>query len=281
VTPGDWFPNLVLAAPGYDSGAVGREVASSAAACAFLDLAVGWAARQGLKAMAVLYRPPGAGALAAALAASGFARAELTERNLLELPEGGFEGYLTRLPYKRRKEARREVRRLEAAGVRTGPAQLEACAGQVVALRAALVRRYGAYSDESAEAARLQALLRELGPKRLRLFTSRTGGEEVLAFSLWLDWGGSWHVVWFGQRYGHPAARNLYFDAAFYAPVRAAASEGVRRLDLGVAHVEAKRARGCRVVPVDGWFRSLAAGAAEAAMREAASLLAPAGAEGG
>src|SRR5204862_75838 len=54
---GRWFPNLVLAYPGYDARPAGPAACDPAAVDRFVGLAVDWARGRGLAAIGVLYCP--------------------------------------------------------------------------------------------------------------------------------------------------------------------------------------------------------------------------------
>lgn len=254
-----WTPNLVVMLPGYECVPVGPAAADPTLLGRLADAAVGYAARERLRAVAVLYTRPGS-PLAAVLADRGFLALPLSRTWDLEVPGDGAPGYLAALPRKRRAEATRELRQLEAAGVVLRQLEAaEAATGPVLrtltALRGQLVRRYRGRSDEAAERARLESLVHDVAGGEPHVFVAEAGGTTV-GFALFAAYGGEWHCLAVGYDYTDPRSRLAYFGTAFYAAIPAAAAAGVRRLGYGQGSAQAKRSRGCTGTPLTGWVHT-------------------------
>lgn len=258
-----WFPQLVVALPGHACVVVGQ----TAALDDVVGATVSWARARSLAAVAFIYTSRDDASLARALAHAGFARFALTHRCVLELPGSGFDDYLASLSHSVRKSARREMRTLERGGVRVRREGVRGSVNDMARLRCELLRRYGHDADEAAEARRLGALAERLD---VVAFCARSG-PDLLSYALFVAHGGSWWARATGTDHGRDGARFAHFATMFYAPIEHAYAARVRTIDYGVASLEAKRHRGCRLVPLDGWALALDRGLAGA-------LAAPSGA---
>ena len=247
-----WFPNLVMMFPGYECASVGKD-RSPAALHRLVRGVRGWAAQQGAALLAFLYLPPEE-PLREVLREQGFCRVPLTFRSELELPGGStFADYLARLPRRDRKEARREMRLLQAAGVRTVQRPLWACYERILRLRVLLTEKYGGYSSPDKERDRLTKLAAAYDFEDVLVLCAEDEQGDLLGFSLFLQEGDRWTAFWTGSDYTNPKSRYVYFDTLFYSAVPLALKRGVRTIQYGIGHWEGKAARGCRSVPVDGW----------------------------
>ncbi len=163
--------------------------------------------------------------------------------NLLELPDGDFAAYLDRFRSDARRLFQREMKQARAAGVR-----FEIASG-IAPLSERLAELYDAtYSKYGEEhfhhpAAFWSALERFVAPQAEALVAYH-GGDPV-GFSLLLHGQGD---LWFyrvGRSYeGEVGEAPVYFNLAFYEPVRRAVQLGARRIWLGSGAWEAKRRRG-------------------------------------
>jgi predicted N-acyltransferase len=257
--PARWYPSLVAMLPGYVCPVVGPAAGSDPPVAALVAEAVAHAEREGLRAVAFLFVRPEEAALRRALAGLGFLRipqAFTCELGLDEIGGEGFEGYLATLPKHRRTEIRRELRRLADAGVELRVRPPAEVAEDLVRLRTELVRTYRGEADAGAERARLEALTAEVPSSRLPVFTAERGG-EVLGLALFLTGPTDWHPIWTGMERRRPDARLTYFATAFYQPIRAALAARARVIHYGMGSWGAKRARGCRLVPLDAFVLPL------------------------
>ncbi|MFF4415458.1 GNAT family N-acetyltransferase [Streptosporangium sp. NPDC001559] len=253
------FPFLAIVQPGYDADVVSSGGPSPERVVDLLAAVTAWARDAGAVCAAVLYA---AGpALCSALSASpAWSRIPGTVRSVLDVPRGGFDEYVARLPKTSRQKVRWDLRDLARAGVRTAPAPADVPGAAEIRLRMNLVGKYGGYSTPETEWSRLERLTSLFPPERLRLFHSRSADEELLAFSLFIRYGEQWHVFWCGFDYENPACRRTYFDVMFYTPVRAAREEGVRTIDYGLGYERSKKWRGCHGARRDIWVTDLGEG---------------------
>ena len=255
-SPHRWQPSLVIMLPGYECAPVGPDAADPAAAAALVDGALRWAAAAGIPTVAALYTRPDAVALAGALADRGFVRLPLTPTWDLELPGAGFGDYLAGLPSKRRVEVRRELRRLDLAGVRIDQVDVEDVFDDLVRLRCQLAGKYrGGRTDPVAERAKLRGIVDEVAGGRPHVLLA-TAGATVLGFALFAAHRDTWHCLALGSDYNDPRSRLTYFGAAYYRAAELAYRHGVRTIGYGLGAWQAKRSRGCRPVPLAGWVHT-------------------------
>ncbi|MEU2060960.1 GNAT family N-acetyltransferase [Streptomyces sp. NPDC013455] len=253
------FPFLAIVQPGYDCDVVTPGQPGEEAVRGLLAEVTRWARRAGAVCAAVLYA---AGtALPAALDAEAtWHRRRGTVRSVLDVPAGGFDDYVAGLRKTSRQKVRWDLRDLAGAGVRTTRADAAGLGATEVRLRMNLVAKYGGYSSRDVEWSRLDRLVALFPADRLRLFRCATADGDIVAFSLFIVYGDQWHVFWCGFDYTNPASRRTYFDVMFYAPVRAAQTEGVRVIDYGLGYEQSKKWRGCHGAQRDIWVTDLGGG---------------------
>ncbi|HEU4730040.1 MAG TPA: GNAT family N-acetyltransferase [Kofleriaceae bacterium] len=257
------LPCLWLVHPGLTSFVVGPRRHQLAEVSALVAGVADWAWRQGARSLVWPYVSAPDTALTSALEAAGFAPVPLTAEAWLPVPPDGWDGYLAALPAERRRDVRRERRRLADAGARArigDRADLARCAE----LRAAQRRKYGQLADADAELSRL-VVLTELADHCLVVVDSTGSGRAApVSFCLFCRLGPDWHAMSTGTDYGDPAGRFAYFEVCFYAAVEAAAAAGAQRIGYGHAATFAKRWRGCEVQVVTAWARARDPGAQRA-----------------
>ena len=244
-----WFPALVLTYPGYGCYPVGPGAASPELVGRCLDGVLGWAAGEGVNAVAHTCVAEEEAALGAALAAHDHLWVPLERRADVDLSGvASLDEHVARLPAMFRHEARREMRVLRRAGVESRRLEPRRHRGDLVELRCALLAQRGHRPDPALEARRLDAILDAFGDD-VRLFGCFQDGELVRCGSF-LVHGSEWVAFWTGGRYDHPAAALTYFEAVFYRPIAEAVREGVSSICYGMGSAEAKRRRGARLTPV-------------------------------
>lgn len=248
-----WYPNLVVMLPGYECHPLGPLAADAGALSELTGAIVAWAGERGLRLVAFLYTPPGTAPLQDVLAAKGFSRVELAYSCEMALAGESFDDYLGALPRKRRTEARRELRRLAQAGVRTRAVTVTEVPGDVVRLKRAHSAKYGGAPPDPA---RVRARLAGLCAGSALLFRAERG-ESLVGYGLFTEHAGDWYCVSTGMDYDRGDSRHAYFSTVFYEPVRHAYLAGVRRIHYGQASLGAKLARGCHAVEVPGWVLAL------------------------
>lgn len=254
------LPCLLLMLPHYQTAAVG---AADPAGCAELVGALlGWAAGQGIRAVAAQYLDPAAAPLRDALVAAGGTAVAFADRCDLAVTWPDFDGYLAGLPSKRRVVVRRERRALAERGVTVTHGPLTGDVADVedlVTLRCALVGKYGGTPDRARETAALDRIRATFGAAAT-VFTARAG-TTPLGFAVFAQDGPVWAPLFCGADYGRPESRLTYFATLFYEPAACAPGLGVRTIPYGLGSWQAKVLRGCARVPLDGVCLRLPAGA--------------------
>ncbi len=270
-----WVPSLVAMLPGNECLPVGPGRDDARILGELASAACAWADQRDLRTVAFLYTRPEDVGLAAALAGGGFTGVPLSITWDLPVPADGLPGYLEALPRKRGKEARRELARIDEAGVRIGeidPAALTSgpVLDQLAALRRQLAAKYGRNNDQGSERARLSRFITEAGAGQARAIGARAG-DELIGFALFRPYGKTWYCLAVGFDYTDPRSRLCYFGAAFYGAVPLAAADGATSLSYGQGAAQAKRARGCVGTPLTCWVRTNDP-ALDAAIRASAAI---------
>jgi Peptidogalycan biosysnthesis/recognition len=260
VDPAAWSPSLILMYPNYECFAVGAAVDDPNHMDRLVGAIVDWAAVTGLRTVALLYLSAlasgSASVLAQVLQARGFCRIPLSYACVLHLTGETIEDFLRTLPGKQRRDIQREIRRLAASGVSFGLSPLHDCFDDVIKLRCALVRKYRGVVDERAERHRLRQIAALWREQEIGVFHG-TWNDHMLGFALFHGYRGTWYPYWTGADYDHPKHRGTYFQTVYYDPIMLAAQSGVRTIDYGQGSWQAKRARGCELVQLDGFIMPL------------------------
>lgn len=209
------------------------------------------AARRGLSTVAFLFLGDSDGDALALLAERGYHTTVLDAAGVIDVDPAwrDLDGYFRAM--RRGKELRRERRRFENAGYhvewhREPPAHVLAAAAR---LEADLLQSKG--HDFSVDELRswYEEIPRRLGAKAVFITASRAG--SIDAFVMCLDEGK--RLV--AMTTGFVRRDLLYFNIAYYEPVRYALEHGIPELEIGLAAGDAKRARGARGRRVFGAFR--------------------------
>lgn len=169
--------------------------------------------------------------------------------------DGGLPGYISRLPSKRRRAVRREIRTFAEAGLtvhREDPAH----APEHAALLVQNQERYGHNGDVGRATNYLTGQVDLLGEQAV-LWTCRVGGQDgtVVGFLYALRHDDVLYVRAIGFDYARLGDSFAYFNLGFYTPLSAAPELGVRELRLGVGGYQAKVRRGAHLDPRFGWVR--------------------------
>ncbi|MCO5166555.1 MAG: GNAT family N-acetyltransferase [Planctomycetes bacterium] len=206
---------------------------------------------------------------AQALAGRGYARRRTLSLVWTNPGEATFEGWLGRLRSKARVRTRRELRRLDEAGVAIERVEGDAVTPDDVDL----LRRYyeatceahGTGSDYLKPGT--WDLLGRAWRHRLVLFFARAGGRRV-GGSLLVQKGADLY----GRYWGADAAQPfLYFALCFYRPIAHALERGLRRVHAGAGTTFHKHARGFDPALITSWHRLRHPALHEAIARAAAA----------
>jgi predicted N-acyltransferase len=245
----DVYPCLTIMYPNYDAFPVGPASAESAALADFVGSLRAWAQDRGARSIAFLYLTPEATTLCGSLRAAGFQFMPLTTRAEMAVTWQDFGGYLAGLPYKRRTSIGREIRALKEAGVSVAIEELSKVEHDLIPLRCLLMRKYRGSADPGREAVWFARVRAAFAPDEITVFTARISGIPV-AFSLFVRDGSRWTALLTGMDYSNPAARYSHFATMYYMPAGHAPDIPVQRIFYGIASQDAKRFRGCDLIPL-------------------------------
>ncbi len=173
-----------------------------------------------------------------------------------ELPDGGFDAWLSTLPSKRRINVRREVRRFEEAGCTVVWRALSECIEQIPPLAGATQTRYGADAPASLWLRLLRMHLAAMGEAARVALCMRPGDDEPVGFCLYYVHGETLYLRWAGFDYTRLGGAAEYFNLLYYSQAMLAPSLGVRRIHAGIKTIEAKALRGAQLRPL--WLVDLA-----------------------
>ena len=246
--PGEVFPMCVLAQPHYETTLAGPGAQNTAVVRDFLLQIGRWCAGNGVRSLAIPYVPTTETALVGAARELGMLTPVLAGRCDLTVTWEDFEGYLAGLSSRRRVRIRREVRALTQRGVEVTARPLRATEPELLALRCALVTKYGGRPDPAGEARRLAAVREAFGDDAVVFQVVLD--DRVISASVFLRSGRRWVAHLTGTDHSHTAATLLYFATMFYAPVARAPKCGITEIRYGFGSWEAKRLRGCTATPV-------------------------------
>ncbi|WP_167538374.1 GNAT family N-acetyltransferase [Streptomyces albofaciens] len=174
----------------------------------------------------------------------------------LDVPDGGFEDYLTTLGANRRNQVKGDLRRLAAAGLTFSSGPLRGPYDAAAALLVLHERKYDpGYDQPPAGFARYLARCAEVPGAYLveaRLDGHLVGCHVVFHYR---------DVLWvrlIGVDESRSATRGCYFGLMFYEPLKLAHRLGARAVHLGIGTSEAKARRGARLEPL--WTVAVTAG---------------------
>jgi predicted N-acyltransferase len=194
-------------------------------------------------------------ALRRSLIARGFEELFLVYDNLLAVPGNCFSDYLDQFRSDARRLFSREMKQAREAGVRFEvTSSIGSLSGQLERLYHATYSKYG--EEHFHHPASFWAALEQYVAPHAEALVAYDGDRPV-GFSLLLEKHGE---LWFyrvGRSYdGVVGEAPVYFNLAFYEPVKRAIARGARRIWLGAGAWEAKRRRGATGYPLYSylWF---------------------------
>ncbi len=178
-------------------------------------------------------------------------RVPFLQSSTLPLDYSDYEDYLRRLPIKRRRDARRYRRKLEAYG-----ATIETW-NQVDDRWSQLFDLFGVVANKAADIGRLPTTIEierllfqrldTMGPGAFHVHVLRYQ-EQVISFLLVLRAGDVSFAKFYGADNHHSRNAYAYFNLHLYEIERAIA-DGCRMLDVGVTNYPFKRQMGCEFHP--------------------------------
>ncbi len=247
--PADVFPAVLFMYPNFDMFPVGRAAHDRALLRDLVGKLLGWARANGIAALAFLFATPDAADLMAALAERGAAALPLAGTCVLDVSWDDFDGYLATLPSKRRVAIRGELNRLAAAHVVLAEERLDDVEPELLRLRAKLVAKYDGRPAPARDRLLLDKIRDLFDGDEILVVTARCE-RRMLGFALLLRDGGRWTALLVGTDYDDPRSRLTYFAVTFYRPAALAPGRGITSIGYGLGSWQAKRLRGCRVVPL-------------------------------
>ncbi len=176
---------------------------------------------------------------------------------ILDLPPGGFDGYLARLRTRSRNAAcqvRRDLRRLGESGASIR--ELEDVASRAGDLGALAEKHYRRLNGKAFPYTGdlFEKLVRHQG-SAVRAFGAFRG-PDMVGFTLLLHGQSTAHSMFGGIDRSLPGSKAAHFPLHFYTPIRVAIEAGLERIDYGKQSLEGKLRRGCRLAPTHLAFRS-------------------------
>jgi uncharacterized protein len=161
----------------------------------------------------------------------------------LRLRGPSFQSYLAGLSQVRRRQVRRERRRLHQAGVRFAVEPLsEGLIEQIVPLQLEAGRRYGhAYRAEELSHV-LMLHHRHCGA---RAITARSSDGDLRGFATVVERGRRLFALQAGFDYNWQGRLPLYFGVCFYEPIEHAVAIGASGLEYAIESEATKVSRGC------------------------------------
>ena len=252
--PDAWFPALLCSYPGLNTYPVGAGDDPELVRL-LLDGITGWAGSHGVRLVVVGFVQPERTAFGAGAAAAGYLPLPVATRANLVLAGRSAEEVVASLSGQQRNNLRRLRQRLAAQGVRvTELADPKSELDTLVELRCAHIRQHGKEPDEIEERTWLGPLLTELHD-RVTVYGAVAEG-QLRGFSLFVDDGDWWHAFVVARR-DPELDRDVYFELMYHTPIEHAAARGIPEVSFGYGTEEAKRRRGCTLVPVPAWFHGV------------------------
>lgn len=161
----------------------------------------------------------------------------------IEIPQGGWEGWLAARSGKLRRRIRTEVRRFEEAGYRVERRALPDAYAEVGRLTARTEQRYGIPADPESyiEGFRKHA---ELAGDRAEVLLCAVGDEQPVGCILYVRDGDTVYLRAAGFDYDRLRGVAEYFNLAYYTPAH---MPGVRWLHAGIGTPDGKALRGAEL----------------------------------
>jgi hypothetical protein len=244
------LPTALFMYPNYEMFPVGQGAESPEVLRLFLHELRGWGRRNHLASISFLYLPSWCRPFIDVLKGEGIQIVPLTNLCILPITWQDFPGYLQALPRKRRFVVRAEMRRITEENVILAEESLGGVlADGLLELRGNVIAKYGGHPSVKADLGMLDRIRTLFTADEIFVSTARHDG-KLLGFMLFLQDGDHWTAFFNGMDYDDPHSRYIYFATAFYHPVGVAPQRGIRNISYGLGSWEAKRLRGCNLVPL-------------------------------
>jgi uncharacterized protein len=203
------------------------------------------ASDRGLASVSFLYVSATDRVLRDTLLDRGYAEFPSARYATLRLAKPGFDAYLDTLSSGRRREVRRERRRLADSGVWFAVEPFSpAMMAELAPLQLQHGRKYG-HSYTLDGLTRNATLLAKHCGSALRAVTARSADGVVRGFALLVVWGERVFVLATGYDYGWQGKLPVYFAVVYYEPIEYASQIGAVTLDYAIESEQTKLSRGC------------------------------------
>jgi hypothetical protein len=253
----DALPALVCVSPGSELPGFSWPVGKPLPANWLIDTGESLAAELGAATLAFsnLDREEH-GEMCCALERAGFAGAVNGCDAVLDLtPFDTFADYLASLPRNTRGAVRREIREVATAGIAIERWPVTRLGEDLVPLQVQQHERYGQPADPEAVRRKFASLQRDLEDWIVVL----VAGDPPVGYVACLVDEDVLSVVLCGV--ADAAPRFTYFNLVYYEVIALCLERGLSTARFGTESYEAKRRRGCRLVPLLTYARSCAPGA--------------------
>lgn len=176
-------------------------------------------------------------------------RAIFAESECFAGPLSSFDDYMATMRSHRRNQIKRQLRRFAETGLRIEQRRLREVLLPLADLIAAHERHHGVpcTSQEIVDDFHLRI---SLGLEdRIRIFCAWQG-EDLVGGTLLFVHGRTYYSREFAGDFQVPREAGVYFNCTFYEPMRVAYEDGMTEIHYGLAALDAKVWRGCRIRPL-------------------------------
>ena len=173
----------------------------------------------------------------------------------LEVPPGGWDGWLESFTSRRRRNILREAARFHEAGYTIVRRPLTECYEQLPALAGATQAKYGQVAATGDWLALLKMHVAAMGQAAQVALCVR-GDSDPFGFCLYYVWGDTLFLRWGGLDYPRLVGAAEYFNVMYYSQAALAPELGVRWIHAGIKSPDAKALRGAELRPL--WLVDLA-----------------------
>lgn len=170
---------------------------------------------------------------------------------LVDVPAGGVDEHIDGLSSKQgRTNARREIRRIDEAGLYIDEAPLGSQAPILGPLLSAVQQRYGHDHSPEQMTALLERQAQFLQNASVVFRCRRQSDDTIVGFALGYVHGNELNIRVVGFDYSATESAGAYGSLSIYSPIGYCARNGLSTLHLGMESFEAKTRRGARLRPL-------------------------------
>ncbi|MFE7318741.1 GNAT family N-acetyltransferase [Streptomyces sp. NPDC057555] len=195
---------------------------------------------------AVLYVDQDEQALRQALVKRGYVEVLAAGNSVLDVPEGGFDGYVETLRSKDRRTVRREIRNLQPTGITFRTADIADVVKDVAGLSAALDAKHGLPYNPELHSKILLSQGEDLNRYHRVVVAERPNG-TIAGFLVCFIKDGVLYPKMSGYDPQNEGEEYTYFNLGYYEMVRQAQAAELHTIEYGTEAYQAKVIRGCRI----------------------------------